>query len=273
MFADDIMVDMSSSDSCAINSGLSNAVSGLARHLRSRGLILNESKTQILGIHAVRGKELVMNVNCEGTPLTQTKTAKYLGIVLDDKLNWKAQISSVIQKVSFKLSRLWRIRSSLPLEVAVMLHRALLISNQMYGSNAYWSNLPAAQLDRLVKLDKRCVRFAAGVPPLTHTAPLYRKLGLCPTWKTAQDKLKVLAYRCHTHSISPLIYSRIVPLCQVSRIMTRGVDQGNFLLPSATTSHGISRPLFQAALLWNDLPADIKSCKSASAFAEILAVA
>ena len=164
MFADDIVVDVSSSDVSTVNVELSAAVSSLASHLRSRGLILNESKTQVLGIHSKAGHNLTLSVTCDGVPLTQSRTAKYLGIVLDDQLNWKAQVAAVVKKVSYRLLNLQRIRSHLPLQLSITLYNSLLVSNQLYGSNAHWSNLSVTLLDRLRRLDKRCLRFAAGVP-------------------------------------------------------------------------------------------------------------
>ena len=266
MFADDIMVDVSALDVSTIDDCLSKAVSNLAGHLRSRGLILNETKTQVLGIHATRGQELKLTVSCEGTQLAQTKTAKYLGITLDDQLSWKAQVSSTVQKVSYRLIQLWRIRPFLSTTLATSLYRALLVSNMMYGSNAYWSGLNATLQGRLKRLDKRCIRFAARAPPLSHTEPIYRMLNVHPTHQLAEDKLKVITYRCQQLTISSLISSRLVPLSQVSTILTRGADIGNFVLPPAHTAHGLCRPLFRAATLWNNLPAACKHCTTLQLF-------
>ena len=52
--------------------------------------------------------------------------------------------------------------------------------------------------------------------------------------------------------------------------MTRGVDQGNFVLPNASSSSGLRRPLFKAIALWNEPPAQIKLATNISNFLHAL---
>ena len=69
------MIYTSSSDVATINHVLSIAVSGVAKFLADKELILKPQKTQVLGISAGRRNRLELEFTCRGTPLAQTSTA------------------------------------------------------------------------------------------------------------------------------------------------------------------------------------------------------
>ena len=137
VFADDIMIDYSSKSVDEIRQNLSNAVGTLATWLSDRGLILNEKKTQVLAIPASTGQDIQLNVTCNGVHLGQTDTAKYLGVVMDERLSWSGHVSSIVRKVSGKLVSLWKIRQVLSESVMKHLYKSLLVPDILYCSNAY----------------------------------------------------------------------------------------------------------------------------------------
>ena len=91
-----MLLDITSRSVATLNQVLSVAVSNLADYLHGKGLVLNPDKKQVLAIEASRRSTLELNVNCNGTPLTQTTTSRFLGLQIDCCLRRGAQVSSIV---------------------------------------------------------------------------------------------------------------------------------------------------------------------------------
>ena len=228
LFADDILLDTASRSVATLNQVLSVAVSNLADYLHGKGLVLNPDKTQVLAIEASRRSTLELNVNCNGTPLTQTTTARFLGLQIDSCLRWDVQVSSIVRKTSQKLTTLRTIRPSLSERQSLLFYSALILPDMLYGSNAFFSALTAQQQHQLAVLDKRWVRCVADLPFPSHTTPAYTRLSLTPVIERAKCKLRFLMHRVHTSSISPLLKDRVA-LQPPSN--TRGNDNSKYVVP------------------------------------------
>ena len=86
-FDDDIIIDTSHPDPHVVTAKLSDGITCLADWLKDRGLLLNQSKTQVMFIKQ-RGVMVISGiVNCRGAPLVNVSTVKYLGVLIDDDLH------------------------------------------------------------------------------------------------------------------------------------------------------------------------------------------
>ena len=109
-FADDIIIDTSHPDPHVVTAKLSEDITCLADWLEDRGLLLNQSKTQVMFIKP-RGKMVVYGiVNCRGAPLVDVSTVKYLGVLIDGDLRWVSHIQHTAVKCRQAIERLWRHR-------------------------------------------------------------------------------------------------------------------------------------------------------------------
>ena len=68
--------------------------------LASNELTLNISKSKFMLLSNQRKDRYDISVNINGIKLDQCSSYKYLGIVFDDKLNWKDHVSYLSQKIS-----------------------------------------------------------------------------------------------------------------------------------------------------------------------------
>ena len=183
MYADDIMLDYSSRDPTQIESKLSLASSSLADHLRTRGLILNAQKTQVMAVPSW-GAPISLRITCNDVVLEQTRSATYLGFQLDDRLSGSAQVQAVRKKVWSKLAALWRARPFLTRSLASLYYQAVILPDILYAAPAYHSILSPNLHNQLHVLCKRSARCIMCAPPWAHAAPLFTLLNLkyAHTW-------------------------------------------------------------------------------------------
>lgn len=115
MYADDLGVyipDLPSDLGTAVDT-LSIEASAIETWAVKNNLLLNAGKTQaiIIGsnkfINAIYAKN-IPKVKVEGTEIEFSEEVKYLGIIIDSKLSWSAQVKSTVSKAHGALHRLKR---------------------------------------------------------------------------------------------------------------------------------------------------------------------
>ena len=203
MFADDILLLFSGFSIPEIACRLTNSVTSLDSWLTTRGLQMNIGETQAMfvlprGLNIIPPDTVVM---CNSRPLQLVTSYKYLGVFLDNRLSWEAQILPITTKVSQKIGALLRAGQQLTLPAKRLSYMAIIAANIEYGSNAFYSSLSTSSKEKLIHLSKRGVRAIFRAPPWTPSLPLYQQLQICRLPQRMDYKLLVFTYRC-THSLT-----------------------------------------------------------------------
>ena len=69
--------------------------------------------------------------------VVQAKEFKYLGVIIDETLNFAAHNNKLKAKINQRTGLLWRIRNSIPFELARNLHCSLIEPHFIYCSYIY----------------------------------------------------------------------------------------------------------------------------------------
>ena len=73
-----------------------------------------------------------MVVRLRGQPVTRNENIKYLGVWIDDALNWSDRIEAIRQKCFAGLARLRRVRGTLPSVTKRNIYNALILLHLYY---------------------------------------------------------------------------------------------------------------------------------------------
>ena len=99
-----------------------------------------------------------INIFYDGSPITISKSAKYLGVYIDDELNFKTHIKLLYTKLSRSLGILPKVKNYLPKKSLLHLYFALFHSHLLYCVTIWFSTYqtytaPISKLqDRAIKL-------------------------------------------------------------------------------------------------------------------------
>ena len=104
-----------------------------------------------------------------------TKSVKFLGVEIDDKLQFTEQAKRIGSKARSGLFALNQAKHYLNTENRLTLYNSLIGSHLQYAAAAWATLLPKAKLNELEKLQKKAMRIVAGVKYNEHTAPLFKK--------------------------------------------------------------------------------------------------
>lgn len=156
LFADDTLLHISCSD---INDGFNKINEDLkyfTNWLNVNKMKINEAKTKYLVINHNSEINCVIKVNnCE---IKRVKSMKYLGVMIDDQLNFKCNNEYIHKKVSKKIGFLGRISKKLTFENKILTYNTIIQPHFQYcASIIFLSN--EGDLKSLQRLQNRAMRL------------------------------------------------------------------------------------------------------------------
>jgi len=97
-----------------------------------------------------------------GIKISKVSNTKFLGIVIDEQLNWAAHIEYLRKKIRSIIGALCRIRHSVPADLYLTLYNSLFESHLTYGISVWGVAIKNQSDDKLFVAQKHCVRILFG---------------------------------------------------------------------------------------------------------------
>ncbi len=194
-----------------------------------------------------------------------TNSCKYLGVIIDNKLNWIDHINSVYNKIVKFVSIFYKIRDLLPDQCRSMIYYSFVHSNLLYGIEVY-GNTYYKNLSRLCLLNNKLIRILFDRSKDTHVSNLYNDLGTLPINLLHEYKLLCFVHKCiHHKSLLPDIFSNYF---QSSNMLYRYSCRRKFdlFIKSVNSHYGEKCILFKGSSLWNKLPESVKTIINVASF-------
>ncbi len=111
--------------------------------------------------------------------ITPSKTARNLGVVIDDQLNFSDHIAKTARSCRFALYNIRKIRPFLSEHASLLLVQALVKSRLDY-CNALLSGLPASSIKPLQLIQNAAARLVYNKPKRAHVTHLFINLHWLP---------------------------------------------------------------------------------------------
>ena len=118
-------------------------------------LQLNATKTKEMVVDSRRSQPPLLPVSIEGVSVEVVNTYKYLGVHIDNKLDWSANVDAIYKKGQSRLYFLRRLRSfNVCNKLLRMFHQSVVASVLFYAVVCWGGSIKkrdAGRLDRLVR--------------------------------------------------------------------------------------------------------------------------
>ena len=111
--------------------------------------------------------------------ITPSKTARNLGVMIDDQLTFSDHIAKTVRSCRFALFNIKKIRSFLSEHAAQLLVQTLVLSRLDY-CNALLAGLPASSIKLLQLIQNAAARLIFNEPKRIHVTPLFINLHWLP---------------------------------------------------------------------------------------------
>jgi ribonuclease P/MRP protein subunit RPP40 len=114
-----------------------------------------------------------------GVQIREVETHCNLGLIISNKMNWKAHIEHIINKVSYKMSHLKQLQYKLPRVALERIYLTMIRPIIEYGDIVY-DNLTLKQTNQLERIQRRAALICTGAYKVTEHKVLLKELGSEP---------------------------------------------------------------------------------------------
>ena len=176
LFADDAYLSTSHYTPKTLEQTVNNELIGVYKWLNTNKLSLNTNKTSYL-IITKRKINHSFNIKIGNNTIQESTSAKYLGITIDNRLDWKQHIQNVKAKTARGCWALRQLQPYVGANTLKMVYHALIHSNLSYCISC-WGWVPKSNLHSLQKYQNRALRTLCTVSNKTKMSPLYHGLSI-----------------------------------------------------------------------------------------------
>jgi hypothetical protein len=266
LFADDTNLFIHAKSLTLLEATANECVEALNQWFCYNKLSVNISKTcyTLFKLKQGVGNE-VITVKLNDVPIEQVKNCKYLGVLIDEHLNWNDHIDCVYNKIVKFTSIFFKLRVLLPPYALRNLYFAVVFPHILYGIEVYGS-AAAYRLDRLVKLNNKILRTLQWKKLDYPIKDLYSGFNTLPVPLLHQYQLLVFMFKyshCNS-SLPPALQNYFITNSSIHDHNTRA--RNNLHLFSVSTVLGSKTLSHNGSKLWNTLPDQLKNIKSLSLF-------
>ncbi len=167
--------------------------------MKDHHLQLNLAKTELLVVSSNTSFHQNFSIRLGTSTITSSKTARNLGVLIDDQLNFSDHIAKTTRSCRFALFNIKKIRPFLSEHAS-----QLLVLSRLDYCNALLAGLPASSIKPLQLIQNAAARLIFNEPKRTHITPPFINLHWLPI--AARIKLKTLMFANKTTTGSAPLY-------------------------------------------------------------------
>ena len=250
-----------------VETRISACLTDIAEWMATHHLKLNLDKTELMFLPGKGCPHRDLSISIDGNVVSSTRNARNLGVILDDRLSFTANIAATTRSCRFLLHNIRRIRPFLTEQTAQILIQALVISRLDY-CNSLLAGAPASATRPLQLVQNAAARLVFNRPKFSHTTSLLCSLHWLLVAAHIRFKTLVLAYRAVKGSAPSYLQPLVKPYTPARAL--RSATSGRLLPPSLRGPGGRSTRsrLFSvlAPQWWNELPPEIRTSESLTIF-------
>ena len=228
LYADDANIFITGVNSHEIMTKYEQLSTALADWVDSNGLLLNVGKTNYM---IFTNSNNIDNIQptMRNQPIERKNVAKFLGILIDEKLTWKQHINTIQAKLSRNCGIMFRMKGILPLKTMLTLYYSFIQSHMIYCS-VIWGLGSKHSLKSLFTCQKKAIRTlmpgyvtyyydkeTEEIP--THTKAMFNKLKILTIHSLILKN--ILIFHCKATHMPNSLPATISALLQETVMSTR----------------------------------------------------
>ena len=160
--------------------------------VRVNKLSLNIEKTNFMLFTPKGFSRNMDHISIDGQRIEEVRHTKFLGVILDNKLNWHAHCEYICGKMSKGIGIIIKARKVFNEATLLSLYNSLILPYLSYCIHV-WGKTYDTHLKHVLVLQNKAVRVIAGVPPRTNVDNLYLELDILPIKRSL---FILLVYSC-----------------------------------------------------------------------------
>jgi len=264
LFADDTNLLFHDTDLQNLINKANIEVQKISDWLKINKLSLNIKKTHFILFHFRQRKVNVkLDLKIDNYALERVSNTKFLGVIIQENLNWSNHIKTLQNKIYKNLGILRALQHKLPVSILFTLYNTLVYPYLQY-CNIAWASQPSQLIENIFILQKKTLRVVCKTHWNAHTTPLFITLKTLKISDINKLQTGCFMYKAMNNQL-PSSFTRYFSLnATVHTYFTRQSQNIHALgINTALRKYSIK---FFGSSLWNSLPAFIKTKSSIQSF-------
>ena len=261
LFADDTSLFHTHDNFESLIKETNQELTRISTWLTTNKLVLNISKTNYI-IFTSKGKSYnknVSNIKIDGNNIQQVNKTKFLGIVIEEHLNWALHISHLCNIIARNVGILQKLRYFIPTYVLKILYHSLILSHLQYCT-LLWANSYRSHLHKLRLLQKKAIRIISNTDYLAHSSKLFLNLKLLKLDDIMKFQLGTFMYKLKYNKLPNVIPHMFVTNENIHSHNTR--NKNGYLIPSVRTNCRKFTVGYAGPILRNSFPQKLRQLPS-----------
>ena len=171
---------------------INNELKVITEWFKANKLSLNIEKTNYISFQLKNKKQEKSTLEIDGKIINETNSTKFLGIIINKKLNFNEHILYTSNKLAKTIGIITKARQYLSRKTLITLYYTFAYPYLTFG-NIIWGSNYKSRLDKLIKLQRRLVRMIIFSPKTAHTEHIFQTLNII---KTSEINVYLTAILC-----------------------------------------------------------------------------
>ena len=205
---------------------------------------------------------ITAKINMSTLKIEQKSYMKYLGVYIDDHLNWNIQIKHINKKNSKNIGIINKLRHYIDLKTIKQIYYTMIYPYLNYGLMS-WGNTYKTKLSKTTANQNRCIRNIFFANQRESATPLYQLLGILKLDNIFKLKMSIFAFQIlNNKSKMPAVFHDVITQASdVHQYNTRYSANKNLHRPFVRTNYGQHTFKYMITKIWENIPTTIKNHK------------
>ena len=202
---------------------VNNELRKVIEWLNANRLSLNIDRTNFMIFRPTGKNENCPTIQINGSSIQEVDNAKFLGITIDNRLNWIENIKCISRKIAKGTGIIIKARKAFESETLLNLYNSLIFPHISYGIHV-WGTAASVHLNRLHVFQKKIVRIICGVHPRTHTEPLFKAMNILDISQIRDYSITLFMYKMSNGMLPSMFEIMFIQTSDVHSYPTRQAD-------------------------------------------------
>lgn len=177
MYADDANIIVTGMDLNDVREKTLKILEGATKYLSSLNLIVNLKKTCVMMFN-LRHSSDKLDISVKNISIAEEETAKFLGVMVDNRLSWGAHIEDLMSKTRKSVFAIRQIAQVVDYHTLRLVYYSFVYSALSYGITVWGGYATKRNINRLFSVQKNAVRILSNLPALASCRGYFRKNNL-----------------------------------------------------------------------------------------------
>ena len=173
-------------------------------------------------------------------------------------MSWKHHIDHIVIKISRTIGLISKLRHFVPKHTLINIYRSLIAPYLSYGL-IVWGQACKSYLDKLLKLQKRVLRFIYFSDHNQHAIPLFSDAGILPLQFSYYELTANLMFDIRRRNAPRNIRDLFEDISNIHSYNTRSSASNNFYIQSSRLSIQLNSFSRIGTTIWNEMPLTLRN--------------